>query len=379
MMHIKKCNNIALFNIGRYRIEVFMKIYINGRFLTQNITGVQRVGIEILKELDNILDKSKDEIIILTPKDADISVSFNNIKIQRIGFLKGHLWEQFFLPFASKRKLLINFCNTSPILKRNQITFIHDAAVYSCKNAYSKKFTLWYRLLYRCSALLDRKVITVSEFSKKELVNYIPMLKGKIEVIHNGVEHFQDIDIDETIFDLKNIKRENYILAVGSLHPNKNFQIIVDSLKDLDNNITLVIAGGFNEKVFSNASNFNCDNVIRVGYVSDEQLKALYKHAKAFVFPSVYEGFGIPPLEAMSVGCPVIASEAASIPEVCGEAAIYFEPTNRSQLIHQINTIYNSDNIVSDLYSKGIKQSEKFSWKKSSEKLYKIIKSMNTA
>lgn len=352
-----------------------MRIYINGRFLTQKITGVQRVAHEILKQLDNY--SAGIEITILVPRNRlqNISFGFKNIKIKEIGFLKGHLWEQLELPLYTLKKTLVNFCNTAPLFKKSQIVYIHDAAVYSRPTGYSKKFVYWYRILYSCISKYSKRVMTVSNFSKDDLIKYLPNLKGKITVSHIAVNHMDNIGVDDSVLIENELQKNQYLLAVSSMHPNKNFDIIIKVLEEMEGfDEQIVIAGGQNSKVFSNTFLQQKTNVKFVGYVTDEQLKSLYSQARAFIFPSYYEGFGLPPLEAMSLGCPVIASTAASIPEVCETAALYFNPESSIELKKCINKIYEDDEIVDDLKTKGLQRKGSFSWKQTTEILLDELK-----
>ncbi|MEH7274744.1 glycosyltransferase family 4 protein [Neobacillus vireti] len=354
------------------------KIYINGRFLTQRITGVQRVAEEIVKKLDDKITQvnlgQKIEFVILTPKNTLRSLPLKNIKVKSIGFLEGHLWEQFLLPFYCINGLLLNFCNTAPVIKRNQIVYIHDAAVFSKPEGYSRKFVAIYKLILSILARKSKKVITVSDFSKEELQTYLPALKGKINTVYLGIDHMYQGKIDNNIFKKHSIIPGDYMLAVSSMHPNKNFQVVLEALRRIENfKGQFVIAGGIQKGVFSSSSIKLDTNVKHVGYVSDEELKALYKNAKAFIFPSIYEGFGLPPLEAMSLGCPVLAANAASIPEVCGDAPLYFNPYEPESLVGLIKSIYKDQELVQNLKKKSETQSEKYRWEQTAQKLINII------
>lgn len=351
-----------------------MKIYLNGRFLTQQTTGVQRFANEIVKELDN-LNLNKLEFEILVPRNTNLKIQYKNIKIRKVGYLKGHLWEQIELPFFSNGNLLINFCNLGPGLKRNQIVVIHDAAIYYNSNTYSKSFRIWYRILYKLISLFSKKILTVSKFSRKELIRYTRINENKISIISEGNEHFKRLKPDSSILKKHNLEKNSYILAVSSINPNKNFGNIIKALNLIsDKTIKVVIAGGKNERVFKELNGFKGNNSVKeVGFVSDEELKSLYQNALCFIFPSFYEGFGLPPLEAMSCGCPVIVSNTASMPEVCGNAALYINPHNPKEIADNIDLIVNNSNLREDLKLKGIQQSNNFSWSFGAKTLLSII------
>ena len=164
-----------------------MKIYINGRFLSQRVTGVQRYAQEIVKELDKVLqEKNTDnEWCILVPKNRINDLSTNYIKVKKCGKLTGHLWEQFELPFYAKDGFLVNLCNCAPLLKKNQLVTIHDAAVVAFPQAYSWQFRMWYKFIYTvCGKRADR-IVTVSKFSRNELNKYFNKDIDKISVIYN--------------------------------------------------------------------------------------------------------------------------------------------------------------------------------------------------
>ncbi|MGL5312044.1 MAG: glycosyltransferase, partial [Peptostreptococcaceae bacterium] len=176
-------------------------IVINGRFLTQNITGVQRFAHEIIRELDNIVKPG--EYKILAPKNIIYKdLDYKNIKIEICGNLKGHLWEQIELPYYVKKNKaeLINLCNTAPILNPN-IVAIHDIQTKVHPEFFSKKFALWYNLMNKFNIKNSKKIITVSNFSKSEIVKYYGVSEDKITVIYNGWEHMDRIQKDDTILD----------------------------------------------------------------------------------------------------------------------------------------------------------------------------------
>lgn len=318
------------------------KIYINGRFLTQNITGVQRYAIEIVKALDKYLSdnnlNNKYKFEIVCPKNIKQKIGLKNIKIKQIGRLKGHLWEQIELPFYIKNNFLFSFCNCAPVLKKNQAVTIHDAAVAAVPGAYSFLFRTWYKIMFRFLNHSAKCIFTDSNFSKEELKKYFSMNMHKTKVIYCGIDHMLRIKPDEKVFIKHNIEKEKYVLSVSSVHPAKNFKLILKAAKNLPD-INFIIAGGNNSTVFKNRGLEIPDNVRFIGYVSNEELVALYKYAYCFIFPSIYEGFGLPPLEAMVFNCPVIVSDIKVLCEMAEDHVLYCDINNEDVLIEQIKKV----------------------------------------
>lgn len=357
-----------------------VKLYVNARFLSQSVTGVQRYARELVKALDDLLDdptyRSKyAQIKLLAPQNVDGEFELKNMVIEKVGHLTGHLWEQLELPFYSRDGVLVNLCNTGPLLKRNQIVTIHDMAVFAKPNAFSFKFRTWYRFLLKWLARRTLRILTVSNFSKDQIVKYTGIPSGKITVTYLGKEHILALENDNRVLSDFNLTTDNYILAVSSMNPNKNFAAIQQAVDLLDkNNIDIVIAGASNSKVFGKMNDEVKENVKWVGYVNDNQLKTLYEHALCFVFPSLYEGFGLPPLEAMVLGCPVIVSSAASLPEVFGDAAMYCDPNDPQDLANKMQELIHNSQLRNELKSRGTKRANQyFSWKRCAQETMAVI------
>ena len=352
------------------------KIYINGRFLTQNITGVQRYAIEIVKALDKYLndnklnDKYKFEIVC--PKNIKQKLILKNIKIKQIGKLKGHLWEQIELPFYVKDKFLFNFCNCAPLIKKNQIVTIHDTAVCDVPYAYSKSFRIWYKFMYKVFAFRLKKIFTVSEFSKKRLHEYFNIPLERIEVTYNGIDHMKNIKPDENIFSKFGIEKNNYVLAVSSLNPSKNFKLILETAK-VSPEINFVIAGGTNSTIFKEQGFEITSNVKFIGYVNDEELVALYKFASCFVYPSIYEGFGIPPLEAIYFNCPVILSDIVVFKEIYMDNVLYCKINECNILKEKILLILSDQKLKKSIIEKEKFLVNKYKWNNNLVKLLSVV------
>lgn len=342
-----------------------MKIIINGRFLTQKITGVQRVAHELVREIDKILLNEKIDVIILAPKNLIFKKLYKNIKIKKVGFLTGVLWEQLELPFYSllEKGILLNIGSTAPIINTG-IVDIHDISFKVNPQFFSKKFSLYYRILTWIQVRTSKKILTVSEFSKNEIIKNYYVNSKKIEVVYNSWEHILNFEEDFNILKKLNLKNKTFYLGVSSVAPNKNFKYIIELAK-LYPKKQFVIAGKKNKKIFGNLGINEMKNLIWCGYVSDEELKALYMTCKGFIYPSFYEGFGIPPLEAMGCGCEEIyVSNTSCLPEIFNDSVIYINP-------NKVEKIFDKEvNIDKEKIKKVL---EKYSWQKSSLRVMRIL------
>ncbi len=353
-----------------------MNIYINARFLTQKITGVQRYAIELSKRL-KILD-SPFEFRFLAPHNIvhpELAKAFN---VRHVGKLTGHLWEQFELPFYCRDGVLLNFCNTAPLTKKKQIVTIHDAAFFSVPETFSRSFRTWYQFLLPRLGKTSLGILTDSVFSRTELVKYHIAEEQDIHVIYLGGSQLLEHSADTRILEKHGLKSKPFILAVSSQSPSKNFGALVKALEFIKTrDFTVVIAGGANPNVFQ--AQALADNVKYLGYVTDSELRALYEYASSYVYPSLYEGFGFTPLEAMTCGCPVIVSNAASLPEVCGDAALYCNPHDPQDIANKITLLMASPALRLELKQKGLERSKQFSWEKCAEQTLQTITKLTRA
>jgi glycosyltransferase involved in cell wall biosynthesis len=300
-------------------------IYINGRFLTRSISGVERFSIEIC----NALVKINPNIKIIAPKKAKNQKSINNSNVIYFGKYSGHFWEQVILPIFLKRNnkpLLLNLANTAPVFYSKKIISIHDIAFKEHPEWFNTIFSKYYNFLIPLLLKTSNHVLTVSEFSKEQIYKSYTIAKSKISVIYNGLsESFLNNSVNTTPIDYK------YILTVASLQPRKNLLRLIEAYKQISNpEFKLVIVGSSNKvfKTVFNKSNINYENVIIKENINDKELGSLYKGAEKFIFPSLYEGFGLPILEALHFNCPVAASNIPVFKELFGYVISYFDPYN---------------------------------------------------
>lgn len=328
-------------------------IYINGRFLTQKITGVQRYAVEIVKEIDKLnLDE---EIVILHPKNITNHLELNNIKLRQIGNTVGHIWEQITLPFYirknNKKSVLINFCNLAPILFPGYVV-LHDIAFKTHPEHLNWKFALWYRMITRLNIKRYKHIFTVSQFSKNEILDNYKIEKEKITVAYNSAEHIRNIEPDNSILKKLKLNNKDFYFSLGSKSPHKNFEFIEKCAKD--NSKMIFVVSGNENKSFKEKQQEKIDNLIFTGYITDNELVELYKTCKCFIFPSLYEGFGIPPLEAITVGCRnILLSNISTLREIYGNSVKYIDTKKyvKEDFLKVVDKEMDIDKKIVDKYS----------------------------
>jgi glycosyltransferase involved in cell wall biosynthesis len=349
------------------------QIIVNARFVTQSITGVQRFAIEICIRLKKIFP----DIIFVSPKNIIQQEIAQALGVISFGKFSSHLWEQFELPKYLKQKscpILLNLCNTAPLFYKKNIVCIHDIAFKVNPKWFSPAFVTLYKFLIPRISKRSLKVITVSEFSKKSIVNYTEIPENKVEVVYNGLTQ---VFLGANLISCKH-SAGDFILAVSSVDPRKNLISLVKAFKKANiNKLKLVIVGS-ESKVFASVGLKQeielCPSIIFTGYLPDDELASLYKKAFMFVYPSLYEGFGIPPLEAMASGTATIVSDTAALPEICGDASLYVNPMDVDDITNKIKLLAIDGALRQKLIIKGYKQIEKYSWEKSAEKIAALLK-----
>ncbi|KVE38716.1 glycosyl transferase family 1 [Burkholderia sp. TSV86] len=354
-------------------------VAINGKFTSQRLTGVQRVAHEYTSAIARLFRGERNPTLVV-PRDHASDALPPAIARRVVPRLRGVLWEQLALPFATRGQTLLSLCNIGPLFKRNQVLMIHDVAVFDFPQGYSRAFQLWYRFAFWVLKQNVRHIVTVSHFSKERIVARLGVSPYKVSTVVSGIDHFDRIASDASVLERLGLAYDGYVLIVGSLAPGKNLARTLEAISQLERShpeLRFVIAGGSNVKIFGASAlggGQNARNIIWAGYVSDGELKALYEHAGCFVFPSLYEGWGLPPVEAMYCGCPVIASREASLPEACGDAALYCDAHDAADIAAKIAQLMGDAALRGELREKGRKHSAQFRWDIAATQLVNVLR-----
>ncbi len=346
----------------------------NGRFTARTQTGQERFARELILEIDK-LPEAKDFVLVV-PKYATFVPKLNNIPIVYEGNTKSHLWEQIdFYRYVKKNNLLsINLTTTCPLFNPG-VVCIHDAAYFEISQMltrtwYGKLSTIWHKILARASAKWAKKILTVSCYSKNRLSEILHVSKDRIEVVYDAWQHFSKVGLDDSIFKAlpSKIEQKRYVMALSSLLPQKNFNWIREVARR-NKDIQFVVCG---KKVGMSLvdGNEKYDNIYFTGYVSDEQIKSLMSNCLAFIHPAIYEGFGIPPLEALSCGAQVVVANVTCLPELYEDAVHYIDPYDYEVDLYALikQPVASSDKIL-----------RKFNWGTEAEKLVDIVKKINNS
>ena len=347
-------------------------VYINGYFcLEQSRGGVGRFSFEMLKVLDKALQNQsgKYQYILLVPELIPTIPTLDSIQIRATrGFKQKYLWEQLILPVYVRRNFLINFANFAPIFKQNQLCVIHDALIFRYPESYSWKFRLITQFIHKQLVRRSKYIGTVSSFSAKEIINVIGQPKNPVIVFGNSADSFVIKSEGSNYLTIVGLENKRYIFSVFSQRNSdyKNIRRYLEVVAKI--NYVFVCVGSVEIE-----REFIPDNLIQLGVVSDAQLHTLYQNAYATLVPSLYEGFGIPLLEAVSSNSPLIISDIPVFREIIKDAAIYFDPHNSDDIVAKIEYLLKNPELRELLIINGRKILPLYSWSSYAEQLKELI------
>jgi glycosyltransferase involved in cell wall biosynthesis len=334
----------------------------NTRTLTAPFTGVQRYVSEILAALSGRID-------VVGPRRPSQGIS-------------GHLWEQAVLPGLLEGRLLWSPSNTGPLRVRRQVLTVHDLVPVEHPEWVGRRFGAWYRYLQPKLIPSVRRVIAISNFTREAILAHFRVPAERVVMIHNGVERRFHPRCDaekRAAQEHCRIPTPHYILSVGSLESRKNLRRLLLAWRAIaprvPHEICLVLAGKRGaSQVFPQLDLDPVpERVHFTGHVPDEHLPALMSGALAFAYPSIYEGFGLPPLEAMACGTPVVTSRTTAMPEVVGDAALLVDPLNEEELADALLRVVESTELRAQLRARGLQRAAQFSWERAAQETLRVL------
>ena len=348
-------------------------LYINGRFLTQPMTGTNRFAYE----LSVGLAKRGYPFVVLAPNGPlrEDTYDLSSLNIEQVGPFKSHLWEQVTLPWHMRKKkdsLLLSLKGLGPVFMKRQVATIHDMSYLVNPKWFSLPYRLFYRLMTPLMASHASRLITVSEFSKGEIVRLLKVSPNKVSVIHNAPSgcFLQGEGVCGNTSE-NDHSTDKFILTVSSLDPRKNLSLVFEAYGKSAQRLPLYVVGE-RYPVFGKLEVPWNDNIKFLGRISDEELRSYYAQASLFVYPSLYEGFGMPPMEAVACGCRnVVLSDIPVFREVYGDMAHYVKVDDADALAEMFDTL--PAEIHPDKISDFI---ERFTWEASVEKLMKVLRNV---
>jgi len=334
-------------------------ITVNARFHVHRKTGMQKYAHEVASRLAGKVREIRPDRAL---KGA-----------------AGHLWEQCYLPTLASGSLLWSPNNTGPVVTRHQVCTVHDLIPIDHPEWFSRGFSSWYRGLMPLLVRSAQHLIAVSEFTRSRLIDLFSLKPEKVSVVLNGIgPEFTPRD-DEEVARVKTrlgLPPGPYVLYVGSIEPRKNLVRLLLAWERVHAqcpDLQLVITGVKGEVHSAVRIDKIPPRVTFTGYVEDAELPALYSGALIFVYPSIYEGFGLPPAEAMACGAPVITSNRTSLPEVVGSAAVLVDPEDVDSIAASIGRVANSESLRAEMRAMGLVRAQLFKWDVAAQQTWEIL------
>jgi len=363
-----------------------MKIGIDAReFVPEQMTGIGRYLWHFLRHATT--SKDPHEYVLFCNQKTQIPHDLPRLKKVIITENITQVWDQVLLPLNIKREnidvFLTPYFKAPLFLPSKMVLIINDLIPLFFPEEHGQMGRLYFKFMSATAARRATRIMTISEHSKGDIVNYLGLPADKIMVIHLGVEErFMPTDIREEEIRIKYSLPQKFILYVGNLAPHKNVRSLTRSYASLPaglrDNYKLVLGSLKSDKYFSDIDKDIREmeltqDVFFTGFIKHKDLPSVYSMSSLFAFPSLYEGFGLPPLEAMACGCPVVSSNTSSMPEVLGDAALFFNPNNVEEISQAIRHMLEDENLRNRFRQKGLDRAKLFTTEKMTSRMLDVL------
>ncbi len=296
--------------------------------------------------------------------------------------MAGHAWEQFTLPCLTKGELLWSPCSTGPISVARQIVTVHDTFPLDHPEWFSKSFSFGFKSILLPLIRRAKRVIAVSEFTRQRILSLTGVEGDKVVAVHSGVGgqfRPQSSQCVRRAQHIAGLEGKRYFLSVSSLEPRKNIKRLLNAwrrvLGELPPDYCLVLAGKTGSTTVFESLHITDppERVIMPGYIDDQDLPALYAGARALLYPSLAEGFGLPVLEAMACGLPVLTSNNSALPEIAEGVSLLVDPLDEEAIARNIRQLATDDSLCEGLARLGRQRAERFTWENAAGKTWAIL------
>ncbi len=353
-------------------------VYINGKFYIGVLNGVHRTADRLVRELD-ILAATDEfahlDLRLMLPRRPNWAPPLNDIRKVAQRFGHHQAWEQLVLPLRAANGVLVNLANLAPLAHRRKLSMIHDAQFLISPESFPPRFQLGYKLLTPLIAATSHRVLTVSEYARDSLAAFKVSSHHKTVVIYNGADHILDVKPDAGVLDRLGLGCRPYALLFGAAAIYKNVQVVFAAFQQDLPAVQLVVLGATRASLEAAGLEPPVDAIF-AGPVDDRALRALYESALCLLFPSRTEGFGLPPVEAMLCGCPVVAAPAGAIPEVCRDAVLYADIFSPEDWVEQIMSLKALPDLRQAKRLAGYHRAAKFTWRAAATRLLAQVEGM---
>ena len=358
-----------------------MPLIFNGKFYSGRLNGVHRVADRLIRQVDRILsERPVSERVaarIYLPAERTWSPELQTIEIIEDPRANSQRWEQMTLPRLAADGVLINLCNLAPLLHRRKLLLVHDAQFLFSDSSYPTMQRLGYKYLIPRMARRAQRVLTVSDYSKRILdVSHVSP-SAHTSVLYNGADHMLDaVTQPEALAEL-GLEPQRYVVIFGSPKEYKNVEVVFQAFRDPRLAAQTLVVVGEGEAVLRSAGLKPPPGARFLGAIDDSRLRTLYEQATCLAFPSKTEGFGLPPLEAMLLGCPAVVAPAGAIPEVCHDAAMYAAVDDPAEWADAIVAIAGDPELRAAKIAAGRLRAGQFTWARAGQRLLDVAMTFN--